>query len=227
MLSGFFLERFWWGSVFLITLPLAVVALILAIRLVPAHVNEGTEPVDNIGGILSVLLVGALILGINFSVVPDQGAFVLTLVVIVVAAGIAFVVRQLRAANPLYDLAVAGRRTFWVAGCAGIIVFGSLMGAMFIGQQFLQNVLGTTRSDSGLAILPAALCMVLVAPRSAKLVDKQGARLTMLTGYVFVLLGFSRCSCCGTRTLRTGLSDLATRSSASASASPELRRRIR
>ena len=64
------------------------------------------------------------------------------------------------------------------------------MGAMFIGQQFLQNVLGYTTFQSGAAILPGAICMVLVAPRSAKLVDKQGARLTMLTGYVFVLLGF-------------------------------------
>src|SRR5262245_435137 len=49
MISGWCLERFWWGSVFLITLPLAVVALILASRLVPAHVHEGTEPVDHIG----------------------------------------------------------------------------------------------------------------------------------------------------------------------------------
>ena len=52
-----------------------------------------------------------------------------------------------------------------------MIVFGSLMGAMFIGQQFLQNVLGYSTVDAGLAILPAAFCMVLVAPRSAKLVE--------------------------------------------------------
>jgi EmrB/QacA subfamily drug resistance transporter len=190
MLSGLFLEHFWWGSVFLITLPLAVVALVMAPRLVPAHVNEGTEPVDNLGGVLSVLLVGALILAINFSVVPNYGAFVATLVLVVILAGAAFLVRQLRAANPLYDLRVARRPTFWVAGCAGIIVFGSLMGAMFIGQQFLQNVLGYDTFSSGAAILPGAICMVLVAPRSAKLVDTRGARLTMLTGYVFVLLGF-------------------------------------
>ena len=50
MLAGLSLEHFWWGSVFLITLPLAVVALVMAPRLVPAHVNEGTEPVDNLGG---------------------------------------------------------------------------------------------------------------------------------------------------------------------------------
>jgi MFS transporter, DHA2 family, multidrug resistance protein len=69
-------------------------------------------------------------------------------------------------------------------------VFGALMGAMFVGQQFLQNVLGYSTLDAGLAILPAAICMVLVAPRSAKLVDSQGARFTLLTGYLFCLLGF-------------------------------------
>jgi MFS transporter, DHA2 family, multidrug resistance protein len=190
MLSGLFLEHWWWGSVFLITLPLAVVALVMAPRLVPAHVNEGAEPVDNLGGVLSVLLVGALILGINFAVVPNAGTAVAILFLIVVAAGVAFVLRQRRAANPLYDLDVARRPTFWVAAAAGLIIFGSLMGAMFVGQQFLQNVLGYNTLDAGLAILPAAFFMVLVAPRSAKLVDKQGARLTMLTGYVFILLGF-------------------------------------
>jgi MFS transporter, DHA2 family, multidrug resistance protein len=64
------------------------------------------------------------------------------------------------------------------------------MGAMFVGQQFFQNVLGYDTLEAGTAILPAAVCMVLVAPRSAKLVETQGARRTMLTGYVFVLLGF-------------------------------------
>jgi EmrB/QacA subfamily drug resistance transporter len=190
LLSGLLLEHFWWGSVFLITLPLAVVAVFLAARLVPAHVNEGTEPVDNLGGLLSIFLVGGLILGINFAAVPDAGGIVITMLAIAIVAGIAFVIRQRRAANPLYDLKIAGRRVFWVAACAGIIVFGSLMGAMFVGQQLLQNVLGYDTLEAGAAILPGAICMVLVAPRSARLVDAQGARLTMLTGYIFVLLGF-------------------------------------
>src|SRR4029450_10986028 len=81
-------------------------------------------------------------------------------------------------------------RAFWLSACAGIIVFGSLMGAMFIGQQFLQNVLASSTLQAGLAILPAAFCMVLVAPRSAKIVEARGARFTLLLGYVFVVLGF-------------------------------------
>ena len=64
------------------------------------------------------------------------------------------------------------------------------MGAMFIGQQFLQNVLGYSTLQAGLSILPAAAFMVLVAPRSAKIVEARGARFTLLLGYVFVLLGF-------------------------------------
>ena len=190
LLSGALLTEFDWGSVFVITLPLALVALFLAIRFVPAHVNEGTDPVDNLGGILSVLLVAALVLAINFAPVPNKGTLAIGLGAIAVAAAGAFVLRQRRARSPLYDLDIAGRRLFWVAACAGIIVFGTLMGAMSVGQQFLQNVLGYSTLDAGLAILPAALLMVLVAPRSAKLVESRGARLTLLVGYAFCLLGF-------------------------------------
>jgi MFS transporter, DHA2 family, multidrug resistance protein len=191
LVAGALLEQFDWGSVFLITLPLVVVALPMAAKLVPAHVNETTEAVDNLGGILSVLLVAAVILAINFAPVPGKGALTLGLAAVGVAALAAFLLRQRRAANPLYDLHVAARRVFWVAACAGIIVFGSLMGAAFVSQQFLQNVLGYSTLGAGAAFLPAIVFMVLVAPRSAKLVDTRGARFTLLCGYVFLLLGFA------------------------------------
>ncbi|HUA12596.1 MAG TPA: MFS transporter [Solirubrobacteraceae bacterium] len=188
--SGFLLEHFEWGSVFLLTLPLAIVAIVMAWRLVPAHVNETTASVDNLGGILSVVLVGALIISINLAPVPGKTTATLVLAGLALVAAIVFLVRQRRAANPLYDLAVAVRPTFWVGAVAGIIVFGSLMGAMFIGQQFLQNVLDYSTLDAGLAILPAALLMILAAPRSAKIIEARGTRASILIGQVFVLLGF-------------------------------------
>ena len=190
LIAGALLLSFWWGSVFLVTLPLAAVALVLAIRLVPSHVNETSDPVDNLGGILSVMMVAALVLSINIIAVPDKRTVAIGLIAITLAAGAAFIIRQRRTANPLYDLKVAGRRVFWVAAVAGIIVFGTLMGAMFIGQQFLQNVLGYSTLAAGAAIIPAALLMVLVAPRSAKLVGARGARFTLLLGYACCLLGF-------------------------------------
>jgi DHA2 family multidrug resistance protein-like MFS transporter len=188
--AGAMLEHFWWGSVFLITLPLAVLAVAGAIWLVPSGVNETTAPVDNLGGVLSVVMVGSVVLGINLAPEPGLFADALVMVAVGIVAVALFVVRQRRVAEPLYDLDIAGRRTFWVAGVAGIIVFGALMGAMFIGQQFLQDVLGYGTWESGLSILPAAIALVLVAPFSAKLVESRGSRFTLLLGYVFCVLGF-------------------------------------
>jgi MFS family permease len=190
MVSGLLLEHFDWGSVFLITIPLAAIALLMALKFVPAHANETTEPVDNLGGILSMLLVGALILAINFVSVPGAGVPVLLLAIIAAVTGVAFIIRQRRTSSPLYDLNIAGRQIFWVAAFSGIIVFGSLMAAMFVGQQLLQNVLGYSTFEAGIAILPAAVFMVLTAPLSAKLIESHGSRFTLLIGFFFFLLAF-------------------------------------
>ena len=79
LISGWLLEHFSWGSVFLVTLPLVAVALPMAIFFVPSHVNEGTKPVDNLGGMLSAVLVGALIVSINFMPVPNEQKVALVL----------------------------------------------------------------------------------------------------------------------------------------------------
>lgn len=189
--AGALLEHFDWGSVFLITLPLAAVALVLATKLIPSHVNESTEPVDHLSGVMSVVLIAAVVLALNFATLPGSGALAVGLMLVGLAFIAVFIIRQRRIEEPLYDLSVASRRIFWVAAVAGIIVFGSLMAAMFIGQQFLQNVLGYSSLEAGTAILPAALMMVIVAPRSAVLVRTHGSRFTLLTGYVFCLLGFA------------------------------------
>jgi MFS transporter, DHA2 family, multidrug resistance protein len=190
MLAGLALQHFWWGSAFLLTLPLAVVALVMAVRWVPAHVNESTGRVDHLGGVLSMIFVAALVITINFAPVPGAAGLALITGLLALAAGAGFVLRQRRAQPPLYDLHVAGRRTFWVAAVGGIIVFGSLMGAIFVGQQYLQDVLGYSALGSGLAVLPAAVCLVGFAPLSARLVHARGSGFTLLTGYTFCLLSF-------------------------------------
>ncbi len=190
LLSGALLEHHEWGSVFLITVPFAAVAAVMAIVLVPSHVNETTDPVDNPGGVLSIVAIAAIVLAINFAPVPNKGTVALALAALALVALAVFYLRQKRTKFPLFDLHVAGRRIFWVAALGGIVVFGSLMGAIFVGQQFLQNVLGYSTLGAGASILPAAFLMVAVAPHSAKLVDTRGARFTLLVGYIFCLLGF-------------------------------------
>jgi hypothetical protein len=188
--AGLLLTYYWWGSVFALTAPLAAVALLLAAIHVPAHVNETDGAVDHVGGALSVVGVVALVLAINIAPTPGDGS----IAVVAAGAGLVglagFFLRQARARQPLFDLHVAGRRVFWVAALAGLIVFGTLMGAMFVGEQFLQNVLGYSTLKAGTATLPAALAMLLAAPRSAKLIERFGSRFTLLAGYAFLLVAF-------------------------------------
>lgn len=155
-----------------------------------AHVNETTAPVDHVGGILSVLLVGGLVLGINFAAVPGAGTLVLGMAAIALAALIAFVMRQRCASNPLYDLHVAARPTFWVAACAGLVVFGSLMGAMF-HRAAVPAERARLRQPAGRRRDPPR--SLLHGPCGAPFGEARrviGASAVLLTGYAFVLLGF-------------------------------------
>jgi len=190
LLAGWLLTYLWWGSVFAVTAPLAAIALVLAAVHVPAHVNETEGAVDHLGGFLSIVGVVALVLAINFAPSSAEGTIALAAGAIAIVAIGGFFLRQARARAPLFDLHVAGRRVFWVAALAGLIVFGTLMGAVFVGEQFLQNVLGYSTLRAGAAVLPAAAFMVLAAPLSAKLIDRVGSRLTLLIGYAFLLAAF-------------------------------------
>ena len=190
LLAGWLLENFYWGSVFLITVPMSALAFVLALLIVPAHINETTNPVDHLGGLISIVFVGALVLSINFAGGSELRSTAIAAGAIMIVALVAFILQERRARFPLYDLDIASRRVFWVAALAGIIVFGSLMGAMFVGQQYLQNVLGYSPLEAGAAILPAVVLMVPSAPISARMVGRFGARLTLLTGYVFCFFSF-------------------------------------
>jgi EmrB/QacA subfamily drug resistance transporter len=188
--AGGIIEVLPWGAVFLMTIPLAVVTFILVVFLVPAHVNESTKRVDNIGGVISAIFIGSVVLAINTAGVPDSEPTTIVLALIALTAGAVFVIRQLKARYPLFDLCLAVRPTFWVAVVSGIIVFGSLMGAMYIGQLFVQNVLGYTPLEAGMAILPAVGFMVVAAPVSGRMIVRFGSRTTLLVGFCASLLGF-------------------------------------
>ncbi|MGI9197940.1 MAG: MFS transporter [Candidatus Nanopelagicales bacterium] len=187
---GWLLTFAWWGAGFAISIPLAAFAFLLCLRL-PAKTGDLSPSVDHVGGILSVVMIGTLITAITFAPTPGAGTIAIGLGVIAVTAIIAFYLWERRAAHPLFDLRIARRRTFWVAALAGIIVFGSLMGAMFIGMQFLQNVIGYNPLQAGAGIMPAAIAMILLSPVAAILIRRIGSRWTLAIGFVLVGLGFA------------------------------------
>lgn len=190
LLAGAVLLVLPWGYSFLIAVPFAVVAIFLVAKLVPGHVNETSDKVDHLGGVLSALFIGSLVLGINYIALDGQLDIAITMLAVSAVTGVLFFWRQKRATEPLFDLKYAARPPFWVAAVSGIIVFGSLMGAMFVGQQFLQNVLGYNTLEAGAAILPCALTMVIVAPFSSRMIERYGSRITLLVGFVVCMAGF-------------------------------------
>ncbi|GAA1694467.1 MFS transporter [Microbacterium sediminicola] len=188
--AGVLLLWFWWGSAFLVAAPIALIALLLVWFFVPSHVAEDDRPVDHVGGVISVLMVASLVVGLSTVFLPETfvlGAILLSTFVVML---VLFGWRQVKTRFPLYDLTIAKRRLFWAPATGGLIVFGSLMGAMFVGQQFQQNILGYSTLQAALAAVPSAVGLLLVAQFSARLVLSRGSRFTMLLGYSLVLLGF-------------------------------------
>ncbi len=189
VLGGILLAHFWWGSVFLITVPFSIAVVGLAWWLVPKHAGEHSEKVDHPGGILSVIMVSTFVLGI---VLSAQGITptVLALFGIAIVTGALFAWRQLHVDYPLFDLRAAKVPSFWVAFVGGLTAFGALIGALFIGQQFTQDVLGKSPLEAVLMVLPMGILLMGMIPVTNRLMNTAGTRVTLALGLTITSLGF-------------------------------------
>jgi EmrB/QacA subfamily drug resistance transporter len=178
-----------WRWVFLVTIPLALMILVLSWIALPARCGESASPVDHRGGVISVIAVGSLVLAINLAADGISTAVIVSAVITLVAFAV-FILNERRAANPLLPFSVVKVRTFWVAFVTGVIIFGGLMGALFIGQQFTQNVLGYEPLTAALAVLPFGLMSIVASFPSGKLITRHGSRPALLLGLVLILGGF-------------------------------------
>lgn len=190
VLAGLALVVLDWRAVFLISVPLAIVALCFIVPFVPSHVGESSEPVDHLGGALSVVALGAVVLGVGLVFDPSEATLGRALLGLGAVALGGFVWRQATTAHPLYDLRVARQRLFWIPALAGLIAFGALQGSTFVGEQFMQDVLGYNPLQAGIAVIPAAVGLLLSAQLSARAVTRWGTRATMAIGYGGLMLAF-------------------------------------
>ena len=166
--GGFLLERFWWGSVFLLALPVMAALLILGPRLLPEYKDPDARPLDLPSAGLSLLAVLAVIFALKEMAQDGPGAVALGAVVVSVIAGAAFVRRQRRVANPLIDLDVFRGRVFNVSLVTNIVAIFIAVGYFLFVSQYLQLVVGLTPFEAGLWSLPSAAGFVVgstVAPR--------------------------------------------------------------
>ncbi|MFE5189083.1 MFS transporter [Streptomyces sp. NPDC056628] len=169
--GGFLLEHFWWGSVFLINLPVMVVLVLVGVRLLP----ESRDPAPGPWDLPSVLLSLLGMVGVVYAVkeAAAHGFTWLTLVAGLAGAGAlyGFVRRQLTMPAPLLDMRLFRHRGFSGAVLADLLTILGLSGLVFFLSQFLQLVQGRGPLEAGLAELPAAIGAVvagLVAGRAAR-----------------------------------------------------------
>ena len=190
LVGGLLLGRFWWGSVFLPSVPIAALVVVLAGLWPPRHAGESSEPVDHLGGVLSVVFIGPLVLAI--SLVPNYGfnGTVLGLFAVSLVGLVLFVVRERRASSPLFDLKVLRARTFTIALVGGTITWGGLLGATFIGQQYTQNVLGYSPLSAAMITLPAAVFVAAGARPAGRMITSRGSRVPLALGLAVTAVGF-------------------------------------
>ncbi|GIF73462.1 MFS transporter [Asanoa siamensis] len=155
IVGGWLLEHFWWGSIFLINVPLVVVGVVAVALFVPESRGSGTRPID----VLGILLSSAGLLGLTYGFIrigADGWSSVADWALI--AAGVAvlalFVVRQRRAAYPLIDLDLFRSRGFTLGSALATVINFAMFGLLFLVPQFLQAVGGASSLSTGVRLLP-------------------------------------------------------------------------
>jgi EmrB/QacA subfamily drug resistance transporter len=190
LLSGFLLEHFWFGSVFLVNLPIIAVAVVSGAALVPTSRDPRQRKLDPVGGVLSMVALFALLYAIIEG--PDHGwtdPVTLVLFAVALVVGVAFVRWELRTDEPMLPMEQFKDRRFSMGtGTIGLTFF-AMFGTFFVASQYLQFVLGYSPLQAGLATLPMAFMMILLAPRSAGFAETFGRDKVMAAGLLTVALG--------------------------------------
>jgi len=188
--SGYLLEHFWWGSVFLVNLPVIVLALIAGAILVPTSKDPEEQPLDIPGALLSIVALVTLVYGIIEG--PSKGwmsAQTLGVFAISAVAFGFFLWRESTAKYPMLDLKLFRDRRFSVASGGMMLTFFAMFGTFFLVAQYFQLVLGYTPFQSGLLQLPMALVMMALSPNVPRFVARFGANRVVPAGLGFIAIG--------------------------------------
>lgn len=171
VVGGFLLEHFWWGSVFLINLPVMAVLVVVGVKLLPESKNPAPGPWDLASVGLSLIGIIAVVYAIKEGAVHGVSWGVGAAAVAGVATLAWFVRRQLTLKSPLLDMHLFRNRGFSAAVLADLLTILGLAGLVFFLSQYLQLVQGRRPLEAGLAELPAAIGAVvagLLAGRAAR-----------------------------------------------------------
>ena len=188
--GGFLLDHFWWGSVFIVNVPIVIGAIIAGRFLVPTSRNPQQPRIDVVGAGLSIVALVALVASIIEA--PSNGwtdPLILAGFAVAVGAMVAFVLWERYVDEPMLDVRFFANARFSAASVNVTLVFFALFGFIFLATQYLQFVLGYSAFDAGLRTLPFAGALMVMAPLSSKAVQWFGTKRVVVTGMLLFASG--------------------------------------
>jgi EmrB/QacA subfamily drug resistance transporter len=195
LVSGWLLSHFWFGSIFLINVPVVFVTVIASVFLVPSSRDPEVGRLDPLGAVLSVIGVSALVYGLIKA--PESG-WTSNASLLAFGAGalglLAFVLWEQYVAEPMLDMRYFRNPAFSMATSGMVLVYIAIYGVTFLFTQYFQLIRGYDPFETAVRFLPIGPLMMIIAPMTPRLVRKIGANVTVaigmgLIGISFILLG--------------------------------------
>ncbi len=185
--GGFLLDHFWWGSVFLVNVPLIVIGVYLGIRTIPEsrapEPEGGWKRLDMLGAFMSVVALGALLFGVIEG--PNRGwadPLVITGIVVGVVVLVLFVRRELTESRPLFDVRILARPAVASGSITLFMAYLLFNTFLFLTPQYLQDVRSESIVAVGLLFLPFTVTFGIASLQSQKVLSTLGRAVTIPTG---------------------------------------------
>ena len=188
--GGFLVQRFYWGSVFLVNIPIVIVGVIAGFILIPTSRDPHAPRLDPLGAVLSIVSLSVILYAIIEA--PDQGwgsSSTLTKLAVGIVLLAAFIGWELKTDHPMLDVRFFEKPRFTAAAGAITLVFFAMFGSLFLQTQYFQFVLGYSPLETGIRMLPFAAAMMITAPMSSKIVQRFGTKYTVAIGLGLVTIG--------------------------------------
>lgn len=186
-LGGIIVDAFSWRMIFYITIAIIIISLTYALIVFEDVLDTSKRSFDTISFVFSALAFGGVTLGIgnigSFSLLSVQ---VLPLLVVGIAAGIVFSIRQFKLEEPFLDIRILSNRNYTLSVIGSMLLYLVMMGGSIIMPLYVQTIMKYGAAIAGLTMLPGSLIMAIISPFAGKIYDKLGMKVLFVTGTIFM-----------------------------------------
>ncbi|MGU3434148.1 MFS transporter [Actinomycetes bacterium M1A6_2h] len=189
LIGGWLLEHFWWGSVFLINVPIMLALVIAGPLVIPESKDPTPGRFDLVSAALSIAAIVPLVFAVKESVVHGPSWVLLGFALVGVASGWIFVRRQRTLDDPMIDLRLFARAAFTTAVLTNLLSVFALAGVLFFGSQYLQLVLDFSPLDAGLLLLPGTAMSIVASLAASRFIRRWSAGGVLAAGLVTSAVG--------------------------------------